>query len=412
MKAERTGLLGALQREYRRLPRLYWTLWLGMLINRTGGFVVPFLALYVTARGGSEADAGWILALYGAGSVLAGLTGGVLADRHGRRVTMLGSLFGGAAALLGMGLCRSLWWLGGFTFVMGWAVDLYRPAVAAAIADIVPAPDRERAYGHFYWAINLGFALASMIGGFVASLNQLALFALDAATMLAFAVLVLTRVPETRPAGLERSASLLLTSASGLGRVLADRTFIGFCVMSFGTAIVMWQNGVALPLDMRRHGIDISTFGLLMSINGIIIIAVQPLLTPRLARIPRTAVLAVAALLFGMGFGLYAVVDGVGGYALAVTLWTLAEIALLPTGSSVVADLAPGALRGRYQGVYSMSWGLASCVGPVLGGAVLARQGGVSLWLGCFVLMLAVSIGHLLIGPERTRREQRARAAS
>jgi dipeptide/tripeptide permease len=145
-----------------------------------------------------------------------------------------------------------------------------------------------------------------------------------------------------------------------------------------------------------------------MALNGVIIIMVQPLLTPRLARIPRTAVLGVAALVFGIGFGLYAVVDGVRGYTLAVTLWTLAEIALLPLGSSVVADLAPGVLRGSYQGVYSMSWGLASCVGPVLGGAVLASQGGSGLWLGCFVIMLAVSIGHLLIGPERTRRERRS----
>jgi MFS family permease len=408
MNAERTGLWAVVQREYRRLPPLYWTLWLGTLINKAGGFVVPFLALYVTGRGGSEADAGLILALYGAGSVLAGITGGVLADRRGRRLTMLGSLFGGAAALLAMGLCRSLWWLGGFTFVMGWAVDLFRPAVAAAVADIVPAPERERAYGYLYWAINLGFALASTIGGLVASLNHFALFALDAATMLAFAGLVLTRVSETRPPGLEHVVTVPIASGSGLGQVVGDRTFLGFCVMSFGTAIVMWQSGVALPLDMRRHGIDISTFGLLMGINGLIIIVVQPVLTPRLARIPRTLVLALAALLFGIGFGSYAVVDTVGGYALAIALWTLGEIALLPTSSSVVADLAPSALRGSYQGIYSMSWGLASCAGPVLGGAVLASHGGVSLWFGCFVLMLAVSSGHLLLGPERTRRESRA----
>lgn len=30
------------------LPPAYWTVWVGTLINRTGGFVVPLLAFYLT----------------------------------------------------------------------------------------------------------------------------------------------------------------------------------------------------------------------------------------------------------------------------------------------------------------------------------------------------------------------------
>jgi MFS family permease len=69
------------------------------------------------------------------------------------------------------------------------------------------------------------------------------------------------------------------------------------------------------------------------------------------------------------------------------------------------------ALRGRYQGLYSMSWGLASFIGPALGGVVLARLGGASLWLACFGVMALVAIGHLLLGPDRARRELRTRTA-
>ena len=65
---------------------MYWTIWLGTLVNKLGSVVVPFLALYLTQeRGLPNAEAGALLSLYGAGSILAGLTGGVLADRHGRR---------------------------------------------------------------------------------------------------------------------------------------------------------------------------------------------------------------------------------------------------------------------------------------------------------------------------------------
>jgi hypothetical protein len=63
-----------LRREYRSLPPAYWTIWLGMFVNRLGGVVVPFLALYVTReRGESEATAGVVMSLYGAGVILAGL---------------------------------------------------------------------------------------------------------------------------------------------------------------------------------------------------------------------------------------------------------------------------------------------------------------------------------------------------
>ncbi|MBN1450950.1 MAG: hypothetical protein JW963_08050 [Anaerolineales bacterium] len=32
------------------LPPTYWLLWTGTLINRLGGFVIPFLTLYLTSQ--------------------------------------------------------------------------------------------------------------------------------------------------------------------------------------------------------------------------------------------------------------------------------------------------------------------------------------------------------------------------
>jgi MFS family permease len=396
-------VLASIASEYRSLPRTYWTLWIGTLVNKAGGFVVPFLALYITARGGSEADAGVVMALYGAGTILAGLTGGLLADRVGRRATILLSLFGGAAAMLGIGFSRSLAAIGVTTFLMGWLAELYRPAVSAAVADLVPAADRPRAYAHLYWVVNLGFAIAPTLAGLVASLSYTALFVVDAATMAVYGVIVLSRVPETRPEAASSPADA--GPPAGLGTVLRDRTFLGFLLLTLGLAIVMWQNGTALPLDMRRHGISEATYGWLMAVNGVMIVFIQPGLTRALARYSRTAVLAGASLLFGVGMGLYGVVGGVPGYVVAIAIWTLGEIASLPMSSAVVADLAPAALRGRYQGLYSMSWGVASCAGPLVGGAVLQRAGGRPLWLGCFALMVVVTVGHLALGQARARRE-------
>ena len=79
-----------------------------------------------------------------------------------------------------------------------------------------------------------------------------------------------------------------------------------------------------------------------------------------------------------------------------VFVWTLGEIAHLPTSNAVVADIAPTALRGRYQGLYVMSWGAASVLAPIAGGAILDGPGSAVLWLG--VALLCTGLFGLMTG--------------
>jgi MFS family permease len=396
--------LPALRRLHASLPSTYWTIWLGTLVNRMGGFVVPFLAIYLTReRHESEAAAGVVVSLYGAGTIFASLTGGTLTDRLGRRATMLLSLFGGSATMLAIGFARSLPAIGAATFFMGWVAEMYRPAVAAMIADVVPAQDRQRAYSYLYWVINLGYAIAPAFAGLLSGTSYLALFVVDATTTFLFGLIVLWKVPETRPA--EAAAAALRGDGPGLTHVVRDSVFMGFVLLSLGTAFVIMQNNVALSIDMTRHGISPRDYGLLVSINGVMIVFLQPWITRALRLRSRTRILAVSSFFFGLGFGLYGVVGTPAGYAFAIAVCTLAEIANLPTGSAVVADLAPTALRGRYQGMSNMAWGIASFIGPLVGGLFLHGPGGRALWFSCFGLMVLVTVGHLALGPARARRE-------
>lgn len=94
----------SLLNDLRRLPKCYWILFSGTLINRFGHFVIPFLALYLK-REGYEA---WVtvtgasLTAYGAGGLLANLSGGWCADRIGRKPTILFSCAGAAATMIGL----------------------------------------------------------------------------------------------------------------------------------------------------------------------------------------------------------------------------------------------------------------------------------------------------------------------
>ena len=107
--------------------------------------------------------------------------------------------------MLALGFARAVPLIAGCTFALGFLTDLYRPAVSAAIADLVPPEHRIRAYGYLYWAINLGFAVAPVVAGLLAGYAYLALFVGDAVTTFAFGVIVLLGLKETRPAAAVRA---------------------------------------------------------------------------------------------------------------------------------------------------------------------------------------------------------------
>jgi MFS family permease len=141
-----------------------------------------------------------------------------------------------------------------------------------------------------------------------------------------------------------------------------------------------------------------------MALNGVGVVVLQPLLSPRLHHHDGARVLALSALLIGCGFGLNAFGGSVVAYVAAAALYTTGEVLGFPVASAIVADLAPPELRGRYQGAFHMSWGLAFTLSPLVGGEVLHRYGGVTLWLGCLVAGVVTALLHLAAGPARRRR--------
>jgi MFS family permease len=401
-------VIPALRSELASLPRVYWLVWLGTLVNKMGAVVIPFLTIYLTRRGYSAPEAGLVLSVYGGGAVVASLGGGLLADKVGRRFTLLLSLFGGAAATLCIGLSTTLPTILVSTFAMGALAEMYRPAVAAMVTDVVPVAQRAKAFAHLYWVVNLGFALAASLGGLATGLGFFALFVIDAVAMATYGVIVFLFVPESKPK-LSRGER---PPTVGLAPVLGDGIFMAVVLLSFGVALVMWQNGSSAPIDMQRNGISAREFGLLYAINGLLIVFLQPWLTAQLRALPRTAVLAGSSIVFGLGMGLYGFVGATTGYALAIVIWSIGEIAHLPTLQTVVADLAPPDKRGRYQGFYNLAWAGASLVGPLAGGAMLAGPGSRALWLACFAVLGLVAVGHLLAGRARHAREVAPRAST
>jgi MFS family permease len=162
---------------------------------------------------------------------------------------------------------------------------------------------------------------------------------------------------------------------------------------------VFWQFLAAAPLDMTRHGLSPVRYGLVLATNSAVISVLQPFVVRFTPRFAPHRVLAAAALLVGLGFGGYGLATTAPGYALATGVWTLGEIAYLPTAGALVQALAPPALRGRYAGAYALAFGLGSVLAPLAGPLVLDRLGSRALWGGCLALATAVALGYALLRP-------------
>jgi MFS family permease len=288
-------------------------------------------------------------------------------------------------------------WIRVAAFTLGLLGDLYRPAVSAAIADVVPPQDRNRAFGLLYWVINVGFAIAIPLGGFVARGGFLILFLADAITTFLYGCFVWFKVPETL-AQRTPSRSLLPSLVP-----FRDRIFLAFWMPNLLVAIIFFQMNTALALDMNAHGMGTAEFGTAMAVNGVLIVLVQPFTARLISQWRRSTVLAAGAVFTGVGFGLHSLSFNVPLAMAAVAVWTVGEILGATVNSSMVADLAPAHLRGSYQGAFSMSWGLAACVAPAIGGWVLGNLGGLSLWGGCLVVGLIAGAWNLAVADARRR---------
>ncbi|MGV4889232.1 MDR family MFS transporter [Streptomyces viridosporus] len=378
------------------LPPAFWWLWTSTLVNRLGAFVATFMALYLTLdRGYSATYAGLVAALHGLGGVISSLGAGVMTDRLGRRPTLLVAQASTAVSVALLGFVHDPVAIAGVAFLVGMASNASRPAVQAMMADIVRPEDRIRAFSLNYWAINLGFAVSSMAAGFIAEYSYLAGFLIEAVMTMVCAVVVFVKLPESKP--VRSSAEQAREESVGLGTVLRDGRFMGVVGLSFLVAVIFQQGSVGLPVAMGAAGFTPADYGLAIAVNGVLIVVLQIPVTRFIEHRDPGRLLVISSLLAGYGFGLTAFAGSVGVFALTVCVWTLAEIVNAPTQTGLVVRLSPVHGRGRYQGMYTMSWAVAALVAPLMSGAVIDRFGAEWLWGLCAVIGTGAGVGYAVL---------------
>lgn len=371
------------------LPRTAWVVFAGTVVNRLGYVVTPFLVFYLGSRGIATEEIPWVLGALGAGNLVGPAIGGLLADRVGRRFTMLVGLLGTATAQGLLFLAPSVATLALAAALLSTAGTVVSPAGSALMSDAIRPEQRRTAFSLLHWGVNLGTAVAGILGGFLAAHGYWLLFLLDGLTSLAFALIVTALLPADR--GGKGKAE------GGYAIVLRDPLMRRLLPLDAVALIIYSLSEVCLPLAMRDHGLSPATFGVMATLNAVLVVVLQPVATSVLARVPQMRVYVGSSLLIAAGMALTGVAQTPWAFAGTVVLWSVGEAAVGGIGGAIVASLAPPHARGRYQGSYQWTWGLARFAALSIGAAVYAVDPAYVWWFAAVGGVLS-AVGMGLLG--------------
>lgn len=399
----RRTLSNSIRRMVGEYPRSFWIVALGdVFVTSVGHMLVfPFLAFYATRTFGvSMTQVGLLFTAMAVCDVLGATLGGALADRFGRKLVLALAQMGSGLAFLGLG------WSGSFTIFFGLAMAVCLvgsaggPARSAMMADLLPGKQLTSGHGILRVLGGLAFVVGPLVGGFLATWSYTPLFLIKFATNAFAAALLLLAVPETHPGtakGVERGT--LLQSLGGYRRVFRDVPFLLFlgASMLLFVSLGQVQRG-ALSVYLRDlHGVSEQGFGLLMSINGFLVIALQLPLSRLMARFQPMVAMATGTGLVAIGFWLFGGGSAYAAFVAAMVAISFGQMVLLPTQRAVVASLSPPNMRGRYIGAVGLAISAAQAVGPLLAGLVMDHFDPRWVWFGAGILGGGAVVWFLLL---------------
>jgi MFS family permease len=389
-------VLERIQTIYRDYPPPFWVLMTGTFIDRLGtNLIIPFLAIYVVQRFDAQiTQIGLIYTIFAISSGIGNFLAGALADRFGRRLTLIMGLVCAATARLALGIADNFTGLyaaaafAGFFGAIGW------PAQLAMTADLLGSEKRANGFGIQRVVINSTFALGPLAGGFIGpQIGYLPLFILDALTSYFVAFIVFSKLPETRPEkGDGTPGENFAQTLAGYRWVLRDGTFLAFILISILTVTAYMQMSTTLSVYLIKfQHMPESFFGALVMLNALMVVFLQFAISRWASQRPLILIMISGTAFYLVGFGSYGLSPSIPLFIFAMIMITLGEMLVIPTSQALTALLAPPDMRARYVATERLNWIVAQSLGPLGAAAIMDHFDPRWVWYACSIVC-AVSI--------------------
>lgn len=381
------------------LPKAFWLLWFGQTLSRIGILAPAFLVLYLQQSNLTDSrTTPVVVGLFGAGVVVAGLVGGVVADLIGpRRTIVLAQPVAMVTALL-LAVVDDVYLIGLLSLLAGLLSAVDRPAGAGMIAKLVPREQFSRAYSIFLVGFNVGMSLGPVLSGLLLASYPPGLFITWAMCSVVYAALVWALpADEPRSDRHDEGSTVLRRVTQGIIEPFRSPVLLAFLGLTFLLACIYLQVNSALPLNMRGEGLGPAEIGVVLAINAVLAVVLLPLV-PRIVEGMRDELpLVLASALVAVGFGLNALAHGISLFIVATVVWTLGEVLWAPMSTTYLAKRAPAGRTSTYQGAYFFAWNAAFVLGGPVGITVANAFGYGALWICTFALGIVVALGFTLM---------------
>ncbi|MDZ5441168.1 MFS transporter [Micromonospora sp. 4G57] len=390
---------------------------LGTLLSAIGrGLTLPFLFIYLTdVRGLTDTRAGLVIGWFGAVTLALSPVGGTLIDRFGARRVVLPCLLVeavGTGSLALVDSAASAFAVATLIAVGGSALWSGQTTILASLTD---DGERQRVFGLQFALLNLGIGVGGLISGAVVDTARpvtfQAIYLLDALSYLMPGLILLTlphvgrRLAAAPTAGDRPSTGGYLT-------VLRDRPFRRLVI--FG--LVLTTCGYAqIEVGFTAYSVRVAevtprVVAWALAGNTVMIVLSQLLVIRRMEGRSRTGALAAVGAVFAAA---WLVLGAAGvirtGSALVAALGVVACAAIFGFGETMLSPVMPALtnalatdeLRGRYNAMSSMIFGVSGIIGPVTAGPLIGAADG-RIWVivvvgGCLTAsVLALSLRRLL----------------
>ncbi len=362
-------------------PRPVLALVLARAVNQLGAFAMSFLAVaLVEVYGASLVTAGWVVALFGLATIPSRLVGGRMADRLGRRPTIVLGLLGCAASLLVIAASPGISGAAAGAALLGLAFEIYEPPSQALLAEMVPPERRPQAFGLLGAALAVAGVGAGILAVLLGGVSLRLLFVADAVTCVAAAVLILLWVREPSTA---RQATSSRNPWQD-GRLLV--------MLGVGTGFAFaWNLSVtALPLTVAAHRLSPADTGWPLAAAAVTTIACQRFLRGAAAR--PFALMALGLAAAAAGFVVVAFANVIPLLCLGAAIVAVGQVFLLGPPYAVVTGLADDSSRARYLAAYGTCWGIAQTIGPLAWTRLLSTGIPVTWLTGATVCVLLAAL--------------------
>ncbi len=324
--------------------------------------LTPLLPRYAEEFDLSKVGAGVLVGAFGAGALLGGVPGGIVAAKFGPKRAVVGGLVLLGIASFAVAAADSASTLGAARFVQGLASTTTWAGALAWIAVVVPRNERGQAIGIAFGAAVFGAVLGPMFGGVAELVGIRASFTVVGVLTLAFAAF----------AALPAPAPPQPLSARGLLRAFRDPRFLGGLWLNTLPAMLFGMLVVLAPLALDEHGWSTLAIASLFFAAGLLEVVINPILgraSDRAGRLLpiRIAVAASIIVAAGLAFATQPVL-----IAVLVAAASLSFGACYTPGMALTSDRADvaGLAQGLAFGFMNTAWSLGATVGPTLGGAL------------------------------------------